>query len=217
MSCLKCGHGDSYRPPDYKDYHERLYTKRRYLRNRHTDPQMKFILKKLSISPADKVLDVGCGVGDYTKEVYARTTCVTGLDLDITHAQQKNPLISFIRHDCSDPLPFPDRSVDKIIAINVIEHLRDYGSFLSECKRVLKANGCIALTTANLDFFLHDFYFDETHLHEWSLSDFGMMVRSHFSPVVISKSSSMFNYFPFNLVLARLIKPDLIFIGINAN
>jgi len=212
-SCLRCDNFENFKQPEYLNYHEDLYTVKKYTRNIQTDPQMKQIIKSLDINPADTILDIGCGVGDYTKEIHNLTKKVIGLDISVKAAKNKYPDVYFTDCDCNASLPFPDNSIDKIVSINLIEHLIGHENFIFECQRVLKTGGKIALTTANLDFFLHDYFFDKTHVHEYTLSEFKNIVSQYFSIQVIEKSSSMFNYYPFNFATTKFLKPDLLFIG----
>lgn len=199
--------------PDYSGYHSTLYDKT-YRRDARTDPQMMEILRRLKLRPSERVLDIGCGPGDYTVEIARTTKNTTGVDLDVELAKRKHWDLDFIGHDCNEgPLPFEDSSVDAIISINLIEHLRNPERLLEECKRVLRKNGRIAITSANLDFFLHDYFFDRTHLHEWRLKGFKEIVGRYFQVELAKKSSSMFNYYPFNFFLVNFLKPDILIIG----
>lgn len=211
-SCLRCSHRELFQQPEYDSYHETLYIKP-YRRDRFSDPQMKKIFRILGIRPAENVLDLGCGVGDYTKAVREYTENVVGMDLSVSVAKDKYPGLGFRDHDLNTPLPFPDGHFDTLLSINLIEHLQDEKRFLEECARVLKPGGKIAITTANLDFFLHDRFFDKTHVHEWTLGQFRKLLESRFQTLVAEKSSSMFNYYPLNLVTTKFLKPDLLFIG----
>jgi len=51
-------------------------------------------------------------------------------------------------HVCADleALPVPGQSVDRVLNIQVLEHVRDPQSVLSEFYRVLKSGGCLYLT-----------------------------------------------------------------------
>lgn len=210
--CLRCLHTEPFRQPDYDTYHETLYVKP-YRRDRFSDPQMGKILRTLKPKPTDSILDLGCGVGDYMKAFREYTEHIVGLDLSVSAATKKYPGVDFRAHDLNASLPFADASFDMLVSINLIEHLQDEKTFLDECARVLKPGGTIALTTANLDFILHDFFFDKTHVHEWTLGQFRALMEQHFKTVVAEKSSSMFNYHPFNIITTKFLKPDLLFIG----
>ena len=141
---------------------------------------MKWIFSQLLIQSGEVVIDLGCGVGDYTREIRNITGHAAGYDRDVRAAIRKYPGVSFFTHDCSNPIPLPNASVDKIVAINVIEHLMDWNFFLQECERILRPGGVIALSTANKTCFLHDFHFDPTHYHEWTLEEFMRLTKKYF-------------------------------------
>lgn len=209
---MRCSHREPFEQPGYDQYHETMYLKP-YRRDRFSDPQMKKILKTLQLKPVDSVLDLGCGVGDYTKAISEYTENVVGLDLSVIAARNKYPGLDFRDHDLNTPLPFPDRHFDAIVSISVIEHLRNEALFIDECARALKPGAPVVVVTANLEFVLHDWFFDKTHVHEWSLGQFRELMERRFKTVIAEKSSSMFNYFPLNFVTTKFLKPDLLFVG----
>lgn len=211
-SCLRCSYSELFKQPSYDAYHETLYVKP-YRRDRFSDPQMKKIIRILNPKDTDSILDLGCGVGDYTKAFSEYTKNVIGVDLSVSEAEKKYAGINFQAHDLNMPLPFPNDSFDMLVSINLIEHLQDEKGFLNECMRVLKPGGKIAITTANLDFILHDYFYDKTHIHEWTLNQFRTIMEQYFETIVVEKSSSMFNYYPFNTITTKFLKPDLLFIG----
>ena len=213
LKCAKCSHSGSFVPPQYSNYHYELYSKTRYDRHPKTDPQMDLIFRKMSPKNTDIVIDIGCGVGDYTKEIHKVSKNVTGIDIAIGTAKSRYPYINFLESDCNKAIPVASDSIDKIISVNLIEHLIDPERFLFECKRILKPNGKIALTTANLDFILHSYFFDKTHLYEWTLREFEKLVSKYFIIDLANKSSGMFKYYPINLLAAKFLKPDIIILG----
>jgi SAM-dependent methyltransferase len=211
--CLRCGHRAPFAQPRYENYHEELYTSARYRRDPATDPQMRRILRALRIARGERVLDIGCGVGDYTRALAALTPEVTGFDLSVESARRISPGLRFETHDSNRPLPLAAGSADVVVSVNLIEHLVSHELFLDECARVLKPGGRIALTTANRDFLLHDRFYDRTHVREWTLEQFGRLLERRFAPAIIEKSSGMFKWYPFNAVTTFFLKPDLLFVG----
>lgn len=210
--CVKCHHRGAPQKISYEDYHTELYSKP-YRRTLQTDPQMHRILKALAIEPNDVVIDLGCGVGDYTQAIHFFSGRVAGYDRDINAAQKKYPHVRFFELNFSKEIPLPDACVDKIVSINVIEHLLDWDFFLRECYRVLRPGGIIALSTANRNFLLHDLHYDKTHYHEWTLEEFKKLTQTYFKTIQARKDCAMFNYYPVNFFFKYLLKPDLTWIG----
>lgn len=102
----------------------------------------------------DRILDVGCGNGNFsvllkkacnTKEVYGIEISEKGVEL----AGRNGVKCHQLDIDEED-FPFEDDYFDAIFAGEVIEHLYDPDHFLDEVYRVLKPNGIFVLTTPNL-------------------------------------------------------------------
>ncbi len=108
----------------------------------------------------DRVLDVGCGEGRHAISAYLSASVdVVGLDLNEADlATARTRLAEFAAaeaasrgsctfiHGSGHDLPFPDDSFDKVICAEVLEHIPDYQSFLSEIRRVLKPGGLFAVS-----------------------------------------------------------------------
>ena len=58
-------------------------------------------------------------------------------------ATQGDPRYSFLIHDISKGLPFPDESFDSVLSINTLECLTDKSALLEEVHRVLRPNGSV--------------------------------------------------------------------------
>jgi len=92
-------------------------------------------------APEALVLDVGCGAGYGTAELASRARFAIGIDLApeaITHATSTYtlPNIRFVPGSAL-ALPFANESFELVTAFEVIEHLTDWRSLLSEAKRLL--------------------------------------------------------------------------------
>lgn len=78
------------------------------------------------LKPGDKVLDIGCGKGFL---LYEFTQVVPGIiveGIDISEYAVKNAkeeVKSFLRCGNAAPLPYPDRSFDFVVSINVLHNL----------------------------------------------------------------------------------------------
>lgn len=95
------------------------------------------------IEPNDVVLDVGCGAGSASMFCAQRDASVHFLDLDadkVAHAAERLSMFSSdkcvgIVSDCT-PLPLQDGLASKVIAMEMLEHVRDPAAVLEELVRV---------------------------------------------------------------------------------
>lgn len=97
------------------------------------------------------VLDLGCAGGRDTKILTLAGMRAIGIDLSkklLEIARTENPTIEFRVADIRQ-IPFPDNSVDGIVARGVIHHLdiNDIKSALKEFCRVLKQGGILFIMT----------------------------------------------------------------------
>ena len=114
---------------------------------------------KFELCNGDKVLDLGCGEGRHAITAYLQQQVdVVALDLSVSDLETartrfdefRNPVdnarsVTFLRASGLH-LPFADGTFDKIICSEVLEHIPDYQSVLSETRRVLKPGGLFAVS-----------------------------------------------------------------------
>jgi SAM-dependent methyltransferase len=95
-----------------------------------------------------RVLDVGCGHGNFLGPVYARTPHTYGVDPDVA-ALRKNTIIKHTIVGTADQLPFEDNFFDLIVAAWVFEHLDQPEQACREIYRALKPGGKLIFLTPN--------------------------------------------------------------------
>lgn len=98
-----------------------------------------------------KVLDIGCANGIFSKILIKKGFSCYGLEImdqAIKEAEKKG--LKVIEGSFLDEFPFNSNMFDIVFAGDVIEHTIDDYVFLKEIHRVLKKNGLMILTTANL-------------------------------------------------------------------
>jgi SAM-dependent methyltransferase len=106
------------------------------------------------IRRGDRLLEGGCGLGQYVLYFAARGVVTTGVDFskDAVEAHLREYPASDVR--CADlhNLPFDDESFDVYLSLGVIEHYRDGGrGILVEANRVLRPGGRLLLSTPYLN------------------------------------------------------------------
>jgi SAM-dependent methyltransferase len=100
-------------------------------------------------------LDVGCGTGRLTERLAAHGVDVIGIDADpamIRHARERaiaaGRQLSYAV-STAEKLPFPDASVEGVVAVSLIGCLESSPAFYKEVVRVLKPDGAAVLTYTN--------------------------------------------------------------------
>lgn len=88
------------------------------------------------------VLDIGCGEGGF-KNFLPKTASYFGLDVK----SNKNKNIFACDVTKGFPLKVSNMKFDYIISLAFVEHIKDVASFLGRCKKVLKDDGKIVITT----------------------------------------------------------------------
>jgi len=106
------------------------------------------------IKKNDRVLDLGCGNGQNTKKAAKIAKKVVGIDLDensLALAKKSIRLknITFKKVGLEKPLPFKDASFNKVLFLDVLEHLEKRDQALDEAKRVLVPGGLLFLAVPN--------------------------------------------------------------------
>ena len=100
-----------------------------------------FVYPIISKHCSGKVLDVGCGMGQFVK--YQKDA--TGVDVNsecVDFCRQQNLTVKKMEYD---KLPFSKNSFDTIVLDNVIEHIDNPVPLLNECRRVLTPSGIIII------------------------------------------------------------------------
>ena len=106
-------------------------------------------LDRLSPAPPRTVLDLGCGIGVYEREVGARwpSALVLGTDLsarNIAAARAYAPSACFLQID-AERIPLATASVDLAIAIEVMEHFLIPDRVAAELGRVVRPGGTLVV------------------------------------------------------------------------
>jgi ubiquinone/menaquinone biosynthesis C-methylase UbiE len=105
------------------------------------------------LRPGQKVLELGCGTGYFTRELAATGAQITAVDispdlLEVARRECPQGNTSFeIQNACA--LPYPDETFDSVVGSSVLHHL-EIDVALREIARVLRPGGSIYFTEPNM-------------------------------------------------------------------
>lgn len=116
----------------------------------------KWILNKFKKYLKGEILEVGCGIGNFTKTL-SQYGKVTAIDIDDYLIKTANENVqSAIQTGYGDiekgKYFFKDKQFDTIVCINVLEHIKDDTTSLRNIQKLLKKNGNLILLVPIYDF-----------------------------------------------------------------
>lgn len=111
------------------------------------------VLDGLRVASRDRVIDVGCGTGNYTRYFAEKANdgLVVGFDASATMlakavAADKGDNTVYVRGDAC-ALPFGDGEFDVVSSVGVLHMMEDWGAALDELVRMLAPGGRLAIAT----------------------------------------------------------------------
>lgn len=102
-----------------------------------------------SLHPGARVLEVGCGAGQFIRAIkrYRPDLACSGSDISakaIAAAQEAYDGVTYTVSS-EDKLPFTNDTFDAVLVFDVLEHVSNPGLFLQEIRRVLDRGGLLYL------------------------------------------------------------------------
>ena len=113
-----------------------------------------YAVAKMSLSPQQRVLDIGCGIGGAARYIASAIGCkVNGIDLtpEFIHCGQdlskRLGLDGLVQLDVASALdlPFDDHQFDAAITMHVAMNIEDRETLYQETARVLKPGGVLCV------------------------------------------------------------------------
>lgn len=123
----------------------------KYAANRKIHPGvLRRLLEQGGISPNRRVLEVGCGTGNYIVAIQEITGCdAAGIDPSegmLRVAIERGAPVTFDLGS-GESLPFEDTTFDLVFSVDVIHHIQDRAAYYREALRVLRPGGKICTVT----------------------------------------------------------------------
>lgn len=200
------------------NYLETIYTEKKTPFTEYPKKLINYLCSRFDLKANDKLLEIGCGRGDFLNEFKNKNLDVYGVDLS-NYSQNFFSDLNFKKVDLTkDKLPFDDNFFDVIYSKSFIEHFYFPEIIFEEAYRVLKPGGKIITLTPEWQYIYRFFYEDHTHrvpFTKVSLRDIQEMNRfknievESFIQLPILFEKNFFSLFFKSLsVLTRIFIPD---------
>lgn len=163
-------------------YNNNLYLKKNYDRKlmaKREFATFSYLLKvffNFEFKKRAKIIDLGSGDQFLREEFEKREIEYYFLDIEDIDFEK-------------DKFNFNNESFDFVISLAVLEHLNDPDNFLNECRRILKTDSFLFLSTPNWKYCYHNFFDDVTHMRPYtpkSLND--LLTIKKFKEIVVTPS-----------------------------
>lgn len=136
-------------PVPSRDYHEALWRSvPEGLRPSGFDLRLRFLIDALD--PGERLLDLGCGEGYFGAAAVEAGATVLAVDVaeePLRRARALHPGLDVGLIEGEGDWELEDGAFDVVWAGEVIEHIADTASWLSELRRVLRPGGRLLLST----------------------------------------------------------------------
>lgn len=144
-----------------------------------------------TLCEGQEVLDIASGEGYGSAMLSRRARSVLGVDISeeaVANARSAYPPASHpnLRFEVGSVLaiPAPDRSFDRVVSFETIEHLAEHEGMLRELRRVLRDDGLLVISTPDRRHYSDERGFEnEFHVRELYADEFDALLRTRFGEI----------------------------------
>jgi SAM-dependent methyltransferase len=201
-----------------KNYLETIYREKKTPITDYPKKLITHLIKKYDLKKKQKILELGCGRGEFLNEFVNSGLEGHGVDLS-DYSKEFFSNLNFKKVDMvNEKLPYEDNFFDIIYSKSFIEHFYYPEIIFLEAYRVLKHGGIIITLTPEWKFIYKSFYDDFTHrvpftkdslkdIHE--MHNFKFIEVESFIQLPQLFEKNLFSYFlKFFSFLTRILIPD---------
>jgi len=140
-----------------KDFYDNIYHAHPRRGGRSLSRHFSWLFKKVDLSQNSKVLDIGCGTGDFLLAAFQEgAQTVAGIDISSTAIEACKTKLPDGQFTCAradnQHFPYGDNSFDICVSMGSLEHFENIPLALAEMQRVAKPDGIVLISVPNADF-----------------------------------------------------------------
>ena len=145
------------------DYLEVIYSGDNRPKTDYPDKLAAYLFKKFEMQRGQKVLEPGCGRGEFLNGFRKMGMDVYGCDLSPQAGEDLEGIIVKQTDIENESLPYKDNYFDVVYSKSLLEHLWKPDVFLKEVKRILKPSGIILTLVPDWEANYKIYFDDYTH------------------------------------------------------
>jgi len=134
--------------------------------------ELAALLRRFLAPPPCGIIDVGCGLGSYGRDLIADGYEWMGVEVSPADCAELSRLGLPHRRADGRELPFPDAAFDAALCLEVLEHLSEPRPFLAEVRRVAPERLLVSVPNCELLGYLWDFQVVPWHMLEATHTNF---------------------------------------------
>jgi len=154
---------------DQNDYVSTIYDEKRTPKTDYPKQLIKYLSKRFDLQGNMKLLELGCGRGDFLFEFQNFGFECKGLDRDESSVKNEYGLEVKQCDLANDVFPYADESFDVVYHKSVLEHMYYPENLMNETMRVLKTGGKLIILTPDWHTQWKNFYEDFTHCRPYDM------------------------------------------------
>jgi SAM-dependent methyltransferase len=146
-----------------RDYVSVIYNEEDRPFTKYPDLLTRHLFIKYGLSKGKKILDLGCGRGEFLRGFIRCGLIGYGVDQSLS-AKSICPEAEIIQSDLEvEPLPYEDNSFDVVFSKSVLEHFYYPEKLVQQIRRILNPGGLVITMVPDWQSVYKTFYEDYTH------------------------------------------------------
>lgn len=151
------------------DYISVTYSTQRNPKSKYPHQLVEYLMNRFSLNPGGRLLEIGCGRGDFLQAYNAAGFECFGIDREESAKELSSNLNVRICDIEREALPFENNYFDIVYHKSLIEHLYSPKHLMQETYRVLKKGGKVIILTLDWISQMRNFYEDITHCRPYDV------------------------------------------------